>query len=404
MDPNQYYADLMQQGYSSADATHFTQQYYPNFDGSAQGMAMMTPPPPGSMEMGGMVAGGIGAPAGGMAAGGIAAGGAVAGGAAAAGGGMSVATIAVVSVLVLGGAGAGGYFLYDNAAEPDFYGEVYWTEMGFGYIFEEDGLSFAFPLYEGGCDEYDDFLEEEFKKSGGICVADMDPDEYSSEDKGDYYKICIDMEGEGEDCIKVYPLERGIIMKVDGECNILVGDISNPSGYLDGDDSEMESWLEDWEDIAEEIMDDDDAPSCSGMNNLAEASSGGSLDTFAFSDRDAAGDMSDSGGDALVHIMMTSGDGLNWALVSVSIVVNDGASYTCEVADWADADAYCTYTTDDDKYWEVSEEITISEGNNTNLCDGSNGGCTVDVTITKMGVGDEDNKVISQISAYADVN
>ena len=404
MDPNQYYADLMQQGYSSADATHFTQQYYPNFDGSAQGMAMMTPPPPGSMEMGGMVAGGIGAPAGGMAAGGIAAGGAVAGGAAAAGGGMSVATIAVVSVLVLGGAGAGGYFLYDYLTEPDFYGEVYWSEMGFGYIFEEDGLSFAFPLYEGGCDEYDDFLEEEFKKSGGICVADMDPDEYSSEDKGDYYKICIDMEGEGEDCIKVYPLERGIIMKVDGECNILVGDISNPSGYLDGDDSEMESWLEDWEDIAEEIMDDDDAPSCSGMNNLAEASSGGSLDTFAFSDRDAAGDMSDSGGDALVHIMMTSGDDLNWALVSVSIVVNDGASYTCEVADWADADAYCTYTTDDDKYWEVSEEITISEGNNTNLCDGSNGGCTVDVTITKMGVGDEDNKVISQISAYADVN
>ncbi|MDC0557308.1 hypothetical protein OAO34_05935 [Candidatus Poseidoniaceae archaeon] len=399
MDPNQYYADLMQQGYSSADATHFTQQYYPNFDGSAQGMAMMTPPPPGSMEMGGMVAGGFGAPAGGMAAGGVAA-----GGAAAAGGGMSMSTIAVVSVLVLGGAGTGGYFLYDYLTEPDFYGEVYWSEMGFGYIFEEDGLSFAFPLYEGGCDEYDGFLEEEFKKSGGICVADMDPDEYSSEDKGDYYKICIDMDGEGEECIKVYPLERGIVMKVDGECNILVGDISNPSGYLDDDDSEMESWLEDWENIAEEIMDDDDAPSCSDTNNLAETSSGGSLDTFAFSDRDAAGDMSDSGGDALVHIMMTSGDGLNWALVSVSIVVNDGASYHCEEADWADADAYCTYTIDDDKYWEVSEEITIGEGNNTNLCDGSNGGCTVDVTITKVGVGEEDSKVISQISAYADVN
>ena len=397
MDPNQYYADLMQQGYSSADATHFTQQYYPNFDGSAQGMAMMTPPPPGSMEMGGMVAGGFGAPAGGMAA----------GGAAAAGGGMSVATIAVVSVLVLGGVGTGGYFLYDYLTEPDFYGEVYWSDMGFGYVFEEDGLSFAFPLYEGGCDEYDGFLEEEFKKSGGICLADMDPDEYSSENKGDYYKICIDMDGEGEDCIKVYPLERGIVIKVDGECNILVGDISTPSGYGDGsgEDAEMQSWLEDWENIAEEIMDDDDAPSCSGMNNLAqESTDGGSLDYFAFDSRDAAGDMSDSGGDALVHIMMTQGDGLNWALVSVSIVVNDGASYWCEVADWADTDANCTYTIDDDKYWEVSEEITISEGNNTNLCDGSNGGCTVDVTITKIGVGDEDSKVISQISAYADVN
>ena len=114
----------MQQGYSSAAATNLTQQYYPNFDGPAQGMAMMTPPP-GSMEMGGMAAGGLGTPTGGMAAGGMAA-----GGAAAAGGGMSVATIA--AVLVLGGAGIGGYFLYDYLTEPDFYGEVYWTEGGCG--------------------------------------------------------------------------------------------------------------------------------------------------------------------------------------------------------------------------------------------------------------------------------
>ena len=400
MDPNQYYADLMQQGYSSADATHFTQQYYPNFDGSAQGMAMMTPPPPGSMEMGSLAAGGFGAPAGGMAAGGIAAGGAVAGGAAAAGGGMSVTTIAVVSVLVLGGAGAGGYFLYDYLTEPDFYGEVYWSEMGFGYIFEEDGLSFAFPLYEGGCDEYDGFLEEEFKKSGGICVADMDPDEYSSEDKGDYYKICIDMEGEGEDCIKVYPLERGIVMKVDGECNILVGDISNPSGYLDGDDSEMESWLEDWEDIAEEIMDDDDAPSCSEMNNLAEASTGGSLDTFTFSDRDAAGNMSDSGGDALVHIMMTQGDGLSWARLKVSIVVDGGASHMCD--NW-DSTADCTFSIDEDNYWDVAEEITISEGDELDLCDGPEP-CSVEVTLTLVGVGEEDDRVIATVFATAEAN
>jgi len=398
MDPNQYYADLMQQGYSSADATHFTQQYYPNFDGSAQGMAMMTPPPPGSMEMGGMVAGGFGAPAGGMAAGGAVA----AGGAAAAGGGMSVATIAVVSVLVLGGVGTGGYFLYDYLTEPDFYGEVYWSDMGFGYVFEEDGLSFAFPLYEGGCDEYEGFLEEEFKKSGGICLADMDPDEYSSEDKGDYYKICIDMDGEGEDCIKVYPLERGIVMKVDGECNILVSDIGTPSGYGDGssEDAEMQSWLEDWENIAEEIMDDDDAPSCSDMNNLAQDSSGGSLDYFTFDNRDAAGDMSDSGGDALVHIMMTQGDGLSWARLKVSIVVDGGASHMCD--NW-DSTADCTFSIDEDKYWDVAEEITISEGDDFDLCDGTEP-CSVEVTLTIVGVGEEDDRIIATIFATAEPN
>ena len=400
MDPNQYYQDLMQQGYNSADATHFTQQYYPNFDGSAQGMAMMTPPP-GSMEMGGMAAGGFGAPAGGMAAGGVAA-----GGAAAAGGGMSMATIAVVSVLVLGGAGTGGYFLYDYLTEPDFYGELYWSDMGFGYIFEEDGLSATFPLYEGGCDEYDGFLEEEFKKSGGICVADMDPDEYSSEDKGDYYKICIDMEGEGEECIKVYPFERGMIMQLDGECMTYVSDIDPPpiADYSSEDSYfglERGDWMDEWAEITEEILDEDDAPSCYVDSY---ESSGGGLDTFQFNDRDAAGQMTDGGGDALVHVQMTQGSDLSWALLSVSIVVDDGASYTCQEAGNDDDTTDCTYVIDDDNYWSVAEEITIYEGDNLDLCDGSNGGCTVDVTLIKLGVGGEDSKVLSDISAYADAN
>ena len=416
MDPNQYYADLMQQGYSSADATHFTQQYYPNFDGSAQGMAMMTPPPPGSMEMGGLTAGGFGAPAGGMAAGGMAAGGMAAGGAAAAGGGMSVATIAVISVLVLGGVGTGGYFLYDYLTEPDFYGEVYWTDMGIAYIFEEDELIIGYPLIDGSCDAYDGEDMEgmddiEIKKSDGICKWNVDYDSYSSEDKGDYYRICIEFDGEGEDCVKVYPFERGLIMKVDGQCEAFVSDINDPPTYDDSSEDaydeyveQMDNWMDKWTDIGEEILDEDDAPSCGGGSNLAEDSSGGSLDTFAFSDRDAAGDMSDSGGDALIHIMMTSGSDLNWAVLKVSIVVDDGYSYTCAEYDYADDSTDCTYTMDDDKYWSVGEEITISEGASVDLCDGTNGGCTVDVSIVKVGVGNEDDKVIAYMNAYADVN
>ena len=111
--------------------------------------------------------------------------------------------------------------------------------------------------------------------------------------------------------------------------------------------------------------------------------------------------MSENTGEDLVHIKMTQGSGLSWALLSVSVVVDDGASYTCEEAGTADAD--CTYTTDDDKNWEVSEEITISEGD-VDLCDGANGGCDVLVTLTKIGVGGEDSKVLQEISAYADAN
>ena len=66
--------------------------------------------------------------------------GAAAGGAAAAGGGMSMKTIVIVSVLVLGGGGTAGYFIYDYLTEPDFYGEVYWSEWGIGYSFEEDEM------------------------------------------------------------------------------------------------------------------------------------------------------------------------------------------------------------------------------------------------------------------------
>ena len=397
MDPNQHYENLMQQGYSSAAATNLTQQYYPNFDGPAQGMAMMTPPP-GSMEMGGMAAGGLGTPTGGMAAGGMAA-----GGAAAAGGGMSVATIA--AVLVLGGAGIGGYFLYDYLTEPDFYGEVYWTEMGVAYIFEEDGWSIGFPLIDGSCDMYEneddlywDLAELDMKKSDGICKSEMDYDSYSSEDKGDYYEICVD----GGDCIKVYPFERGMIMELYGECMTYVSDIDPPpiADYSSEDSYfglERGEWMDEWAEITEEILDEDDAPSCYVDSY---ESSGGGLDTFQFSDRDAAGQLTDGGGDALVHVQMTQGNGISWSLLSVSIYVDGGASYTCEEVGTAYAD--CTYTVDDDNYWDVSEEITIYEGDDLDLCDGSNGGCSVNVTITKIGVGGEDSRVISEISAYAD--
>ena len=124
--------------------------------------------------------------------------------------------------------------------------------------------------------------------------------------------------------------------------------------------------------------------------------------TWSFTYRDASGDMTDGGGDALVHFKMTGGENLSWALLGVSIVVDDGASYTCQEAGTADAE--CTYTTDSDGTWSVGEEITISEGANTNHCDGADGGCTVDVTLTKIGVGGEDSRVIADRMAFADAN
>ena len=114
--------------------------------------------------------------------------------------------------------------------------------------------------------------------------------------------------------------------------------------------------------------------------------------------------MSEAGGDGLVHVAMTQGDDLSWAVLKVSIVVDNGASMTCDEASSADATSQCTFAKDDDNYWSTSEEITISEGSDTNLCSGDNGGCDVDVTLTKIGVGNEDDKVIRTVTAYADAS
>jgi hypothetical protein len=404
MDPNQYYQDLIQQGYTSADAANFTQQYYPDFQGTGQGMSMMTPPPPGSMEMGAGLAGqGVG----GMAAGGITTGAAV-------GGGMSIATIAVVSVLVLGGVGTGGYFLYDYLTEPDFYGEVYWTEDGSGYIFEEDSFKMALPEYEGSCAFYQEEgvdVEFEVENIGNVCVMEPEFHKYSSEDKGDYYSICVTENSDSEpDCLKVYPMERGAVMKMGDDCIILVSDISNPEySIFDEEGSSSgtkayEEWMDEFSDIAEEISDDDDAPSCSG-GGLAEQNTEEGLNIYQFDNRDAMNDpaMNASGGDALVHIMMMQGSDLNWALVEVSIIVDGGASLQCDDEGSAQYDSACVYTTGDgDHYWNVAEEITISEGSDTNLCDGTSGGCEVQVTINKKAVGDSEGQVLAQLTAWAD--
>ena len=139
-------------------------------------------------------------------------------------------------------------------------------------------------------------------------------------------------------------------------------------------------------------------------SSLADDSTGGGLDTYQFSDRDAAGSMSEAGGDGLVHVAMTQGDDLGWAVLKVSIVVDGGASMTCDEAGSADATSDCTFAKDDDNYWQTSEEITISEGSDTDLCDGTDGGCSVVVTLTKIGVGNEDDKVIRSVNAYADAS
>ena len=392
MDPNQYFESLKQQGYSDVDAVHFTQQYYPNFEGPSQGISMLAPAPPGSLELGAMTSGGLGTPTGGLVAGTV-----TAGGAAAAGGGMSMGTIVVVSVLVLGGVGTGGYFLYDYLTEPDFFGEVYWSDDGFGYMFEEDSISIVMTQYDGACDMYDDFEGEEFTltENDGLCFLEMEF-ETTVTDEGNYYDVCIDDDGD-EECIKIYPYEKGMIMRDDSNfCEIFVSDIDPPDYNMSMQNAE--NWEDEFQDKSDSIK--DDGPMGCQYSLDYDESSGGSLDTFQFSSRDAAGQMSNASGDDLVHIVMTQGSDLIWAELEIYIAIEDGASMACVEVDSADENSDCTYTRDDDDYWSTGEEITISEGA-YDLCDGSNGGCSVDINIIRTG-NQEPSTMLATLFAYAE--
>jgi len=136
-------------------------------------------------------------------------------------------------------------------------------------------------------------------------------------------------------------------------------------------------------------------------SSLAGDSTGGGLDKFQFDDRDASAEQTAAGGEDLVHVKMMQGQSLSWALLEVSIVVDGGTMNNCVEAADADATATCTYTYVDDKNWDVSEEITISEGSETNLCDGVEGFCEIAVTLSKKAVGDNDGGVIGELTATA---
>lgn len=355
---------------------------------------MMAPASPGSMEMGGMAAGGFGAPSG-MAAGGMAAGGA-------AGGGMSMATIAIASVLVLGGAGVGGYFLYDYLTEPDFYGEMYWTETGMGYIFEEDGVSIVWTNTNQGdwdCEDYGygDPDSGDISERDGICYLSWSVDEYESTDKGDYYRICLTEDG-SETCIDLYPREHGAFMDNGNECQVLVSDISPPNW----DDEDLEEYRDTWQDEFDDVRDEieEDTPSSCKSEDLDDDDDG-DLTHYMFDDRDAAGELTGGGGEALVHVQMIQGDDISWMMIKVVIVVDDGSPIECYNEE--EQDCEWTRNGDGDNYWNAGEEITILEGLN-DLCDGSNGGCNIDITISRHALGDQDETVLAYVMAYADAN
>lgn len=120
------------------------------------------------------------------------------------------------------------------------------------------------------------------------------------------------------------------------------------------------------------------------MNPIGnEANSG--VNGFEFSGEDDEAFLDGQNNNTLLHITMDQGSGLNFASLSVKIVVDGGAYWRCELYSGSDNDGGCVIFQDwDDNKWDVGEEITILE-NGDDLCDGSGSGfCKVVVTIAEI--------------------
>ena len=111
----------------------------------------------------------------------------------------------------------------------------------------------------------------------------------------------------------------------------------------------------------------------------AEDNDSPGLSIYNFNASDSSDNLTNNTGDNLVDILMAQGESLNWSSVEIRISINSDAPVYC-VAD--DSSASCTYASDSGLTWDVGESITISEGSNEDLCDGSTG-CNVEVTIMK---------------------
>ena len=314
----------------------------------------------------------------------------------------NISTVALISCLLITTCLAGCLEDDDDKTKPDFYGEVYWAENGFAYTFEEDGLKYTLQKIDGSCDDYaGGMMGELIDSSGDYCIVELDLYEYSSEDEGDYYEICVKEEsGDDDDCIDVYPLSDGMVIKNDDDCSIFVSDISNPT--LDEGGLTEEDWEDDWMDAAEDIYADDDAPNCEYDIFYAQDTAGDGLSLYLFEGSDAAGPVTDdiNTQDDLVYVKMTQGDPLSWSVVRISIIIDDGVSNECG-EEWNN-DSACTYTVSDDQHWEVPYEILISEGDE-DLCKPTTGKeyCQILVTVTKIGVGGADSNVLANEEAVA---
>ena len=167
---------------------------------------------------------------------------------------------AMLMLLILGGLGASGYFVYDyltrEVTEPEFYGEIHWDysatsfdgeEEINGLLFEQGKVTRFYQKFSDMCD-----TDSQIDESGDFCIRDAPV--VNLRDRGDYYQAC---NTDPVICVHLYTHEKGMTFYDPDwqNCADQVSGIDKPELVADGNDwlEPTDEWMEEFNQIKLEI-------------------------------------------------------------------------------------------------------------------------------------------------------
>lgn len=167
---------------------------------------------------------------------------------------------AMFMLLIIGGLGASGYFVYDyltrEVTEPEFYGEIHWDysatsfdgeEEINGLLFEQGKVTRFYQKFSDMCD-----TDSQIDESGDFCIRDAPV--VNLRDRGDYYQAC---NTDPVICVHLYTHEKGMTFYDPDwqNCADQVSGIDKPELVSDGNDwlEPTDEWMEEFNQIKLEI-------------------------------------------------------------------------------------------------------------------------------------------------------
>ena len=167
---------------------------------------------------------------------------------------------AILMLLIIGGLGASGYFVYDyltkEVTEPEFFGEIHWDysvtsfdgeEEINGILFEQGKVTRFYQKFSDMCE-----TDSQIDESGDFCIRDAPVVNIRA--RGDYYQAC----GTGPViCVHIYNHEKGMTFYDPDwqNCADQVSGIEKPRLVADGNNrlEPTDEWMEEFNQIKLEI-------------------------------------------------------------------------------------------------------------------------------------------------------